>query len=98
MANKDLIHHSFLYVPSFGSDKLKWSLPLGSVGSHLLGNCNKFYFTFGFDILMWDQIYQTSKETKKSFFIYQITWSQIIKNQIFTNLTEHKQRHYLSNL
>ncbi len=32
-----------------------------------------------------------SKETEKSFFIYQLTRNQMMKNQIFTNLTKHKQ-------
>ncbi len=32
-----------------------------------------------------------SKETKKSFFTYQITQNGIMKNRIFMFLTEHKQ-------
>jgi hypothetical protein len=36
MADKDLMELSFLDVPSFGSDKVKWSLPDGPVGSWLL--------------------------------------------------------------
>jgi len=27
----------------------------------IIGNCSKFYFTFSFDIQMWDQIYRILK-------------------------------------